>query len=60
VNPATDSVGTVEALLHMLDRIRDRFQIPAQICVLAHVTTQMRPLERGAPVDLVFQSIAGT
>ena len=60
VNPATDSLGTVEALLHMLDRIRERYQIPTQICVLAHVTTQMQALARGAPVDLVFQSIAGT
>jgi len=60
VNPATDSLATVEALLHMLDRIRERYEIPTQICVLAHVTTQLRALERGAPVDLVFQSIAGT
>jgi len=60
VNPATDSLATVEALLHMLDRIRERYEIPTQICVLAHVTTQMRALARGAPVDLVFQSIAGT
>ena len=60
VNPATDNVGTVEALLHMLDRIRDCYRIPTQICVLAHVTTQMQALQRGAPVDLVFQSIAGT
>lgn len=60
VNPATDNVGTVEALLHMLDRIRDCYRIPTQICVLAHVTTQMQALQRGAPVDLVFQSVAGT
>ena len=60
VNPATDNVATVEALLHMLDRIRDRYQIPTQTCVLAHVTTQMEAMRRGAPVDLVFQSIAGT
>ena len=60
VNPATDNVAAVEALLHMLDRIRDRYRIPTQTCVLAHVTTQMEALRRGAPVDLVFQSIAGT
>jgi ethanolamine ammonia-lyase large subunit len=60
VNPATDSLGTVEALLRMLDAIRAAYEIPTQICVLAHVTTQMRAMERGAPVDLVFQSIAGT
>jgi ethanolamine ammonia-lyase large subunit len=60
VNPATDHLGTVEALLHMLDQIRERYEIPTQICVLAHVTTQLQALQRGAPVDLVFQSIAGT
>jgi ethanolamine ammonia-lyase large subunit len=60
VNPATDNVRTVEALLHMLDRIREHFEIPTQICVLAHVTTQMLALRNRAPIDLVFQSIAGT
>jgi ethanolamine ammonia-lyase large subunit len=60
VNPATDSVAAVVALLQMLDAIRERYEIPTQICVLAHVTTQMEALRRGAPVDLVFQSIAGT
>ncbi|HEY6343249.1 MAG TPA: ethanolamine ammonia-lyase subunit EutB [Bryobacteraceae bacterium] len=60
VNPAADNVGAVEALLHLLDRIRECYRIPTQICVLAHVTTQMQALERGAPVDLIFQSIAGT
>jgi ethanolamine ammonia-lyase large subunit len=60
VNPATDNVRTVESLLHMLERIRERFEIPTQICVLAHVTTQMLALRNGAPIDLVFQSIAGT
>jgi ethanolamine ammonia-lyase large subunit len=60
VNPATDNVNTVEAILQMLDAIRERYRIPTQICVLAHVTTQMQALARGAPVDLVFQSVAGT
>ena len=60
VNPATDHVGTVVALLEMLDAIRERYAIPTQTCVLAHVTTQMEALRRGAPIDLVFQSIAGT
>jgi ethanolamine ammonia-lyase large subunit len=60
VNPVADNPAAVEALLHMLDRFRERYEVPTQICVLAHVTTQMRALQRGAPVDLVFQSIAGT
>jgi ethanolamine ammonia-lyase large subunit len=60
VNPVADNPAGVEMLLRMLDRIRECYEIPTQICVLAHVTTQMRVLERGAPVDLVFQSIGGT
>ena len=60
VNPATDSVDAAVTLLTMLDTIRERYAIPTQTCVLAHVTTSLRAIERGAPVDLVFQSIAGT
>jgi ethanolamine ammonia-lyase large subunit len=60
INPAADNVATVELLLHMLDRLRMTYDIPVQSCVLAHVTTQMEALRRGAPLDLVFQSIAGT
>ena len=60
INPATDSVGTVIRLLNMLDELIQRYQIPTQSCVLAHVTTQLAAIEQGAPVDLVFQSIAGT
>ena len=60
VNPATDSVEATTTLLHMLDAVRDRYEIPTQTCILAHVTTTLRCIERGAPVDLVFQSIGGT
>ncbi|MDE2574035.1 MAG: ethanolamine ammonia-lyase subunit EutB [Rhodospirillales bacterium] len=60
VNPATDSVAATTALLHLLDTVRDRYAIPTQTCVLAHVTTTLRCIEAGAPVDLVFQSIGGT
>jgi ethanolamine ammonia-lyase large subunit len=60
VNPATDSVDAACTLLTMLDTIRDRYAIPTQTCVLAHVTTTLRAIERSAPVDLVFQSIGGT
>jgi len=60
INPASGNVQSVETLLVLLDRIRQRYEIPAQSCVLAHVTTQMEAMQRGAPVDLVFQSIAGT
>jgi ethanolamine ammonia-lyase large subunit len=60
INPATDNVATTIDLLEMLDAIRLRFAIPTQSCVLAHITTTLRAIERGAPVDLVFQSVAGT
>jgi len=60
VNPAGDSPRTVATLLSILDAVRARYAIPTQICVLAHVTTQLAALELGAPVDLIFQSIGGT
>lgn len=60
INPATDSPHAAAELLHLLDDIRQRFAIPTQSCVLCHVTTTMELIDRGAPVDLVFQSIAGT
>ena len=60
INPVSDNVASVTTLLTMIDRIRERYLIPTQSCVLAHVTTQLQALERGAPIDLIFQSIAGT
>jgi ethanolamine ammonia-lyase large subunit len=60
INPAGDSVTVTAQVLRLIDTLRRRFQIPTQSCVLAHVTTQMAALEQGAPVDLIFQSIAGT
>ncbi|OYD84890.1 ethanolamine ammonia-lyase subunit EutB [Azospirillum brasilense] len=60
INPATDSVEAMTALLEMLEELRMRTGAPIQSCVLAHVTTALKAMERGAPVDLVFQSIAGT
>jgi ethanolamine ammonia-lyase large subunit len=60
VNPATDSAAQALRILQSLDELRLRFDIPVQTCVLAHVTTTMQVMERGGPVDLVFQSIAGS
>jgi ethanolamine ammonia-lyase large subunit len=60
VNPATDSIETVGAILHALDRIVDTYKIPTQNCCLAHITTQLAAMQRGAPIDLLFQSVAGT
>jgi ethanolamine ammonia-lyase large subunit len=60
INPVSDNIQTVETLLRLIDRLREAYEIPTQSCVLAHVTTQVEAMRRGAPVDLVFQSIAGT
>ncbi|HEU0192341.1 MAG TPA: ethanolamine ammonia-lyase subunit EutB [Mycobacterium sp.] len=60
INPATDSPQATADLLQLLDEIRLRYDIPTQSCVLSHVTTTIGLIEKGIPVDLVFQSIAGT
>jgi len=60
INPATDSPERAHSLLSMLDDIRAKLDIPTQTCVLAHVTTTLSLIDKHAPVDLVFQSIAGT
>jgi ethanolamine ammonia-lyase large subunit len=60
INPVTDSVETAANLLTMLDEMRVRLDAPIQACVLSHVTTTLAAIEKGAPVDLVFQSIAGS
>jgi ethanolamine ammonia-lyase large subunit len=60
INPATESVDTVAAILRGLDRLIEVTGAPTQACCLAHITTQLACLERGVPVDLLFQSVAGT
>jgi ethanolamine ammonia-lyase large subunit len=60
INPAADNVAGTMGLLQLIDSVRERYAIPTQSCVLAHITTQLAALEQGAPIDLVFQSIAGT
>ncbi|WP_096698707.1 ethanolamine ammonia-lyase subunit EutB [Polaromonas sp. AER18D-145] len=60
INPATDSPDSAHALLCLLDEVRSKLAIPTQSCVLAHVTTTLDLIARGTPVDLVFQSIAGS
>ena len=66
INPVSDNPSTVARLLRMIDAVRERFAIPTQSCVLAHITTQIAAIEQfaqfgqGAPLDLLFQSIAGT
>jgi ethanolamine ammonia-lyase large subunit len=60
INPASDNLEATSRLLYMLHEVIERYAIPTQSCVLAHVTTTLKAIEQGAPVDLVFQSIAGT
>lgn len=60
INPATDSPKTASALLHLIDGLRLKFEIPIQSCILTHITTSIDLIAKNAPVDLVFQSIAGT
>jgi ethanolamine ammonia-lyase large subunit len=60
INPVADDVASTGRLLRLIDMVRTRYAIPTQSCVLAHITTQLAAMEKGAPVDLVFQSIAGT
>ena len=60
INPVSDNPATVTTLLRLIDHARQRFAIPTQSCVLAHLTTQMQAMDHGAPLDLLFQSIGGT
>jgi ethanolamine ammonia-lyase large subunit len=60
INPASDSLSAITALLVMIDEFRQRYDVPTQSCVLTHVTNTIAAIEKGAPVDLVFQSVAGT
>src|SRR5579863_9022675 len=60
VNPAADSVETVAAILRALARLIDAYGVPTQACCLAHITTQLEAMKQGAPLDLLFQSVAGT
>jgi ethanolamine ammonia-lyase large subunit len=60
VNPASDNFREISQILTLLDKVREKFDIPTQTCVLTHVTTTLRAIEAGLPVDLVFQSIGGT
>jgi ethanolamine ammonia-lyase large subunit len=60
INPVGDNLSGIVAILNVLNELRERFEIPTQSCVLTHVTQTLKAIELGAPVDLVFQSIAGT
>ncbi len=60
VNPVEDNLENFERIMLALVDVKQRYEIPTQCCVLAHVSTQMKGLEKGIPIDLVFQSVAGT
>jgi ethanolamine ammonia-lyase large subunit len=60
INPASDDPAVIGGLLHLLDELITRLEMPTQGCVLTHVTTTLKLIEQGLPVDLVFQSVAGT
>ncbi len=60
LNPVDDSIASVSRILHLFADFRKKWEIPTQTCVLAHVTTQMEAIQKGAPADMIFQSIAGT
>jgi len=60
INPAGDNLGAIVSLLQLVDELRNRYAIPTQSCVLTHVTNTLRAIDQGAPVDLVFQSVAGS
>ncbi len=60
INPASDNYKAVTDLIHMIDEFREKFEIPTQSCILTHITTTIKAIENGVPVDLIFQSIGGT
>ena len=60
INPATDSLPALMDLYYLVDEVINQYEIPTQSCILTHVTNQIQLIEKGAPIDLVFQSIAGT
>lgn len=60
LNPVNDTVSSLSEVLKRFDEVKNRFEIPTQICVLGHITTQIEAVKRGAPCDMIFQSIAGS
>ncbi len=60
LNPVNDTVESLSNILHMFQEIKETYEIPTQNCVLGHVTTQMEAVKKGAPADMIFQSIAGS
>lgn len=60
LNPVNDTVSSLAEVLRRFDEVKNKFDIPTQICVLGHITTQIEAVKQGAPCDMIFQSIAGS
>ena len=60
LNPVNDTVSSLAEVLKRFDEVKNRLEIPSQICVLGHITTQIEAVKQGAPCDMIFQSIAGS
>lgn len=60
LNPVNDTVAGTKQVLELFDETKNKFEIPTQICVLSHITTQIEAIKQGAPADMIFQSIAGS
>lgn len=60
LNPVNDTVSSLAEVLRRFDEVKNKFEIPTQICVLGHITTQIEAVKQGAPCDMIFQSIAGS
>ena len=60
LNPVNNTVGSCKQVLELFDEVKNKFEIPTQTCVLAHITTQIEAVKQGAPADMIFQSIAGS
>jgi len=60
LNPVNDTIASTKAILELFDEVKNKFEIPSQICVLSHITTQIEAVKQGAPCDMIFQSIAGS
>ena len=60
LNPVNDTISSLSEVLKRFDEVKNEFEIPTQICVLGHITTQIEAVKRGAPCDMIFQSIAGS
>ena len=60
LNPVNDTIANTKQILELFDEVKNKFEIPSQVCVLSHINTQVGAVKQGAPADMIFQSIAGS